>query len=262
MTGPTRWLRAGATGFLAMALAGLVWSVTPLLAVDKLEELMLLTLGLQIFLGLTSVAVGMAVAARPAARLGLQAGRLSAPQVAGLALGTIALSHGLDGLLQVADLREGTVLEDLDQALAGIRGRSLVLALLGLALAPAVAEELMCRGLVQRGLEPRIGPALAVTLASVLFGVLHRDPVHAAAVVPLGLYLGATAWLAGSIRASIVCHLANNAAAVLGVAFAAPRPEALWTLPAAFGVAALALAVPGWRSGSPQRLERPPLHPL
>ena len=173
----------------------------------------------------------MALAGRapPIARLGLGPGRLSALQVGGLALGTVALSHGVDAVLQMTQLREGTVMAELDQALAGVRGRALALSVLCLGLAPPVAEEMLCRGLVQRGLEPRLGPGLAVVFAALFFGALHRDPVHAAAVLPLGLYLGAAAWLAGSIRAAIACHLANNLTALLGVALGAPRPEAPWT---------------------------------
>jgi membrane protease YdiL (CAAX protease family) len=237
-----------------MALGALALASAGSLARGRLEELALLTLGLQLFIGLVCLAAAFAGRAPPALRLGLGPGRLSGLELGALALGTVALSHGVDALLELAQAREGTLMEELDRALVGIRGRTLAIAVVCLGLAPPVAEEMLCRGLVQRGLEPLLGAFAAVAFAALLFGALHRDPAHAAAVVPLGLYLGAAAWLAGSIRAAIACHLANNLAAILGVAFDAPRPEAPWTLPAAFAVAALALGAVWRRVGSPPRL--------
>ena len=37
-------------------------------------------------------------------------------------------------------------------------------------------EELLCRGLVQRGLQPLLGPVAAVSIAALLFGALHGNP--------------------------------------------------------------------------------------
>jgi hypothetical protein len=66
--------------------------------------------------------------------------------------------------------------------------------------------------------------------------------VHAAAALPLGLYLGAAAHLAGSTRAAILCHAASNLAAVLvGATNRGPLPLPPALVPAAFGVALLAL---------------------
>jgi membrane protease YdiL (CAAX protease family) len=67
---------------------------------------------------------------------------------------------------------------------------------------------------VQRGLERRLPAGLAIGLAALVFGGLHLDPIHAVFAAVLGLHLGAAAWLAGSVRASILCHVVNNLAAV------------------------------------------------
>ena len=64
----------------------------------------------------------------------------------------------------------------------------------------------------------RYGPIPAILLASVFFGALHVDPIHSVFAAILGLYLGAIAYLAGSVRASMGCHVVNNTAAVLGAA--------------------------------------------
>jgi len=212
-------------------------------------------LGFELFLGLAALA-GAALSAAPVReRLGLRAGRLPAPLLALLVLGTVALSHALDAVIDLAQLGEHGTLAELEASLVGVRGRSFWLALLGLGLAPGVAEELLCRGLVQRGLVPSLGAPAAVVLATLLFGALHVDPVHAAFAALLGLYLGILSHLAGSVRAAITCHAANNLCAVVMSAFFSGLeipPAASIGLGGGFALAALAWV---WRSlGSPSRL--------
>jgi membrane protease YdiL (CAAX protease family) len=171
--------------------------------------------------------------------LGLARGTLSAWKCALLAVGTVALSAGLDGAIELTGLREGTPLEEFAELLAGSRGSDFALALLALGLAPGVAEELLCRGLVQRGLSARLGNAGAVVLAALVFGALHADLVHGGFAVVLGLYLGVAAARANSIRPAIFCHTANN---LLAVYFGAWWPEQSPPGPLGMGVAvALAL---------------------
>ena len=216
------------------------------------EQLAVSSLGLQ--LGLVALALaGSAFSPRGSARrLGWVPGRLSSPQVFALAVGTLALSHGLDGVLQLTDLRGESVIADLDAELAGARGRVLALSLVGIGLAPGIGEELLCRGLIQRGLVVRLGPAAGIGLASLVFGALHADPVHAAAASVLGLYLGIVAWLAGSVRAAITCHVTNNLGAVSLAAF--DLQTGLHTASAivvGFALAGLALWFVWVRVGSP-----------
>jgi membrane protease YdiL (CAAX protease family) len=133
------------------------------------------------------------------------------------------VSHGLDGLLELSGLRERSALADFDAALAGAGGSAFWLALLGIGLAPGVGEELLCRGLVQKGIEPLLGPGRAVVAAALVFGALHGDPIHGASAAILGLYLGTVVVLAGSVRAAILCHTVNN---LVAVTTAARLPEA------------------------------------
>lgn len=148
-------------------------------------------------------------------RLGLGPGRLDATQVAVLVIGTLAASSSLDGLLELTQWKAGSALDAFEEMVTGIRGRSLLLAIATFALMPGIAEELLCRGLLQRSLVARLGPAGGIAIASLIFGALHIDPIHALFAAPLGLYLGLVCWLTGGIRASIVCHVANNLTALL-----------------------------------------------
>jgi len=218
------------------------------------------SLGMELFLA--GIALGGASVSRepPARRLGLGAGRLSPGSLALLALGTIALSHGIDGILQVTGLRDHGVIAEIDSRLRGARGGALWLAIVGVGLAPGLAEELLCRGWIQRGLEARVGAPAAIAAATLAFGVLHGDLVHGSAAAGLGLYLGIVAWLAGSIRASILCHAANNLTAVLTLAWEVPTGlDSIWTAPVALLVAGGILSLVWRHAGSPAPPARPAL---
>jgi membrane protease YdiL (CAAX protease family) len=221
--------------------------------VESAWALSISALGMELFL--MGIALGGASVSHenPTLRLGLASGRLSLGSIAVLALGTLALSHGIDGILQVTGLREHSAIAEIDDQLRGAQGGTLVLAIIGIGIAPGIAEELLCRGWIQRGLEPRLGAPGAIVVASILFGVLHGDLVHAAAAAGLGLYLGIVAWLAASIRASILCHAANNLTAVLTLAWDIPTGLAsIWTMPLGLGVAGGCLLVV-WRNvGAPR----------
>jgi len=188
------------------------------------EHLAIDSLGLEIFLASTALAGASLSRAPLRRRLGLGRSRLSAPRLAILVVGTVAVSHGLDGVIELLDLREKSSLASFDFTLAGVRGGALVLALVGIGIAPAIGEELLCRGLVQRGLVARFRPSVAIPLAAAFFGALHVDPVHGVFAALLGLYLGLAAFLAGSTRAAIACHAVNNLLAV-GMAALLPALE-------------------------------------
>jgi hypothetical protein len=177
-------------------------------------------IGFELFLA----ALALAVAARSPqglkARLGLGPIRLPRSALALLVVGMLSLSYALDGVLTVFDLPHSDAIDQLEFSLSGARGRALSVAILSYALIPGIAEELLCRGLLQRGLQVRYGPGAAILGAALFFGALHVDPVYSLLAAVLGMYLGAVAYLAGSVRASILCHAVNNTAAVLGAALA------------------------------------------
>jgi membrane protease YdiL (CAAX protease family) len=185
-------------------------------------------------------------------RLGLAPGRLNAGQIAVLVIGTLAASASLDGLLDLTQWKAGSALAEFEEMLTVTRGRSLLLAIVTFALMPGFAEELLCRGLIQRSLVARIGPVAGIAIASLIFGALHIDPIHALFAAPLGLYLGLICWISGGIRASIVCHIANNLTALLAGALL-PASDAP-ALPAAVVGATIATAAMIWvwhRGGPP-----------
>ena len=207
-------------------------------------------LAFEIFLGLLAV-VGASFSSAPLGRrLGWLPTRLGALQIAVLVFGTLALSVAIDAFLGLTEIREHSALPKLEKQIAGARGPSLALALLSLGIAPGIAEELFCRGFLQRGLLPRLGAPAAIALVAIVFGALHVEPIHATSAAVLGAYLGTLSWLAGSVRPAILAHVVNNVAAVLGAAFSVGGPPHALIL---LGAAGAAVALWGvWRSaGSP-----------
>jgi membrane protease YdiL (CAAX protease family) len=190
-------------------------------------------------------------------RLGLGPGRLRASSVAVLAGGLLALSFALSALLGALELRDVGALGEVNRIVRATRGPSLALALLAMGLAPGIAEELLFRGLVQRSLARQLGPPIGILGGAALFALAHADPVQSSAAFLLGLYLGAVAQLAGSIRAAIACHVVNNLVAT-SVAWleGVPLPGDLQALPTAAYLAiglGLAMGSLGWVA----RRERP-----
>jgi membrane protease YdiL (CAAX protease family) len=91
----------------------------------------------------------------------------------------------------------------------GSRAKS-VAWILTIAVLPGLAEELFYRGFVQRGLLLRWGPAASVLTSSLLFAAAHGELAWAAAIFPLGVWLGVVAWRTGSVLMTFAMHAGVN----------------------------------------------------
>jgi membrane protease YdiL (CAAX protease family) len=87
---------------------------------------------------------------------------------------------------------------------------NLVVAMIALALLPAIAEELIFRGVIARALAPR-SQLLAIAVSSILFAAYHVIPIQMVAVFPFGLAMGVIAVRADSIVPTMIAHAINNA---------------------------------------------------
>jgi len=131
---------------------------------------------------------------------------------------------------------------------------------LGIALLVAVVgpliEEFYFRGLIQRALERRFGPAVAIGAAAALFGFVH---LHGwpwmLQPFALGLLWGWLAWATRSIWAAVIAHGAWNGGGLLLGSLTVSAGFDAWEQPglslagsALLLVVAVAL-VRGWRRG-------------
>lgn len=76
---------------------------------------------------------------------------------------------------------------------------------------PAIGEEIFCRGFLGRGLVANHGLVVGVVMASLLFGIMHIDPVQSVGAFALGLGLHFTYLTTRSLLAPMLIHMLNNA---------------------------------------------------
>jgi membrane protease YdiL (CAAX protease family) len=149
------------------------------------------------------------------------------PPVRPLSLGTglavlggmVLLSFTLNFLLEYSGIREHSALAELEHRFATSQKSDLPYLLVAVALLPAIAEELLFRGLLLGRIASQFGATAGLVLSALLFGVIHLDVAQGLAACVLGLYLGGVRLRTGSVHAPILCHASNNALAVLAPHF-------------------------------------------
>ncbi|KAF8056131.1 hypothetical protein HT031_006482 [Scenedesmus sp. PABB004] len=124
-------------------------------------------------------------------------------------------------------------------------GGSVPALLLTAALSPAVAEELLFRGLLLTALRERLGSYDAVALAAALFAVIHLDPSQFFTFCCMGAAAGGAVLASGSVGPAVALHAGFNAAALAaGLALGgSPAPPSSAVAPAA--LAEMAVGWPG-----------------
>ena len=99
---------------------------------------------------------------------------------------------------------------------------SLPALLLLLAVAPALGEELVFRGIIGRGLVARWGTKMGVLLTSILFAAVHVHPAHAVALIPLAVLMHVVYLATRTIWGPVLLHFLNNALAAVFLKASAP----------------------------------------
>lgn len=114
-----------------------------------------------------------------------------------------------------------------DELTLTAEGRLTVI-LFAMVAAPLV-EEFVFRGLVQRPLERRWGPAPAIAFTALLFALVHALPWVLPMHLLLGVAFGFVVYATRSVWAGVLLHAANNSFAALGIAAEAPElPATVW----------------------------------
>ena len=80
---------------------------------------------------------------------------------------------------------------------------------------PAIAEELVFRGIIFNGLREKYSARTAIILSAIMFTLMHMSIYKTAYQLVLGLMLGAIIYLTGSIFYSMIFHFVNNFLIVL-----------------------------------------------
>jgi membrane protease YdiL (CAAX protease family) len=103
---------------------------------------------------------------------------------------------------------------------------SVTFALGMMAVTPAICEELLFRGYIQRQAERSMGVWGGIMFSGLIFGLYHVRPTQAVPLGLLGLYLAYITWRSGSIIPAMIVHFANNAFAVAVGRFASTQEGA------------------------------------
>ncbi|MGB3619551.1 MAG: CPBP family intramembrane glutamic endopeptidase [Catalinimonas sp.] len=93
----------------------------------------------------------------------------------------------------------------------------LLLALVVIAVVPALGEELLFRGLLQPQLARRVGPHVSIWLVALIFSAFHFQPYGLVPRTLLGALFGYLYYWSGNLWAPITAHFANNAFTLLMV---------------------------------------------
>jgi membrane protease YdiL (CAAX protease family) len=99
--------------------------------------------------------------------------------------------------------------EEIEESFANMVTPSLP-SFLTVVVAAPVLEELLCRGIVLRGLLSHLSPYKAVAYSALFFAVMHLNPWQGIAAFIIGCVSGAVYCKTRSILPSIFIHLLNN----------------------------------------------------
>ena len=90
-----------------------------------------------------------------------------------------------------------------------------VLIVIVIAFVPAICEEVLFRGLIQRSFEFKVKPVWAAFITALFFGAFHVNPYAFVPLVALGFYFGFAVYKSNSILVSMILHFFNNFVSVI-----------------------------------------------
>ncbi len=89
------------------------------------------------------------------------------------------------------------------------------LVILVVAVIPALCEETMFRGFIQKSFELKIKPVWAALITAIFFGIYHFNPYGMIPLIILGFYFGFAAYMSNSILVPMSLHFTNNFIAIM-----------------------------------------------
>jgi membrane protease YdiL (CAAX protease family) len=157
---------------------------------------------------------------------------LRRPALAHVAL-TLLLVPGVvvagSGLAELARLIHVPQLIDLGKALGCVQYWPWWLGVMIIGAGAGIGEELWCRAFLGRGLVGHYGVVIGVALTSILFGVMHIEPVQVFYAPAMGAILHFVYLTGRSLWLPMLLHTLNNSVAVLATHFQGQLPEPMTT---------------------------------
>ncbi|HEU0031537.1 MAG TPA: CPBP family intramembrane glutamic endopeptidase [Kofleriaceae bacterium] len=221
MTSPTSQPR---TPRLYHASSGGTFSALGAIALVFAAMASLIVTGVALHLAGAELIVAMAVG-----QLALLAVAVVAARVTGRNLGALGLRRPAGWYVVAAllvgssawyvNLRIVELLPFREHAISGLQQvvdrPALPLVLLTVALAPAICEEVLFRGVLARGLATRFHPWVAILGSAVVFSLYHMQPLQMLPTLTLGIAFALIAYRSGSAIPTMFAHFLNNTLALL-----------------------------------------------
>lgn len=132
------------------------------------------------------------------------------------------------GLSFLQDYADQDVANDQVNLITRMDGWSnFLLTFLVIAIIPAIGEEFLFRGVLQKLLIATTHKThLSIFITGLLFGLLHGQPSHLLALMALGILFGYLKEWTGSLWVPIALHLVNNGTLLVEIFFFDSQPEA------------------------------------
>ncbi len=139
-----------------------------------------------------------------------------------VAVGMLGVGQVSSALLTLAGLAGRGSLGEIHRALYHPSPGLALAAFAIVCVGAGVGEELFFRGYAQTRLAQRWGAWPSVLASAALFGLVHGDPLHATFAFAAGVLLGWASLRTGTVRTTLVAHVANNAASLASMALTDP----------------------------------------
>jgi len=91
----------------------------------------------------------------------------------------------------------------------------MLLVIITISIIPAICEEVMFRGYIQRSFGFKFKPYIAALLTAMFFALYHFNPYGLIPLAIIGLYLGFAAYSSQSLFVPIILHFLNNFFAIM-----------------------------------------------
>ena len=121
----------------------------------------------------------------------------------------------IEGIKNFLDMLDKLVEESYLQLLTANNLFEYIIVILTVSVTPAICEERLFRGFVQKSFEYKQRPFTAILLTSIFFGLYHFNPYGLLPLIVLGMYLGFAVYKSNSIAVPIILHFLNNFIAII-----------------------------------------------
>ncbi len=91
----------------------------------------------------------------------------------------------------------------------------LIFVIIVVSFTPAICEEVLFRGLVQKNLSLAVNAKRGFIVTGIIFGLYHFNPFHAVPLIALGIYFSFLQYRSRTLVIPMIAHFVNNSVSVI-----------------------------------------------